>query len=62
MIGSIGRRLDVQDDIAQHIGERRAELRLSVQFEDALVFIRESEFPFRANHAQRGDAPNLALA
>ena len=54
--------MDVQDDVAEYIREWRAERCIGGEFENALVFVREAEFPLRADHAQRSDAANLAFA
>src|SRR5690606_1318609 len=56
--GQIGRQVDVEDDIAEDVSERRTRhIRLVVfQNEDTLMFVRNAEFFFRADHAAIGDA------
>ena len=62
MIGTIGRRLDIEHHIAQHIRQRSPQRGVGVEFQNALVFVRQPKLPLRADHPQRGHAANLALA
>ena len=62
VIGTIRRRLDVEHDIGQDIGERRAQRRIGLEHEYPLMLIGESQFAFRADHAHRSDAADFSAA
>ena len=61
VVGAVGGGGDVEDGLAEHVGEGGADFEGVVEDEDALVFVGEAEFALRADHAGGLDAADLGF-